>query len=151
MRSFGAVACRTPRGPNPRRSRRSTAALARRSRCVRSSGRRTCSSSPGCCSAAGCSTPTAIARAAATFAIFCALSGAVYLFNDVADRDGDRRHPLKRSAPDRVGRAVADARAVAAARARRRLRWPRRLLIRPLLGVVAAAYLALLLSVLASS
>src|SRR6266404_3071818 len=30
------------------------------------------------------------------FAIFCGLSGAVYLFNDVADRHKDRLHPDKR-------------------------------------------------------
>jgi 4-hydroxybenzoate polyprenyltransferase len=41
----------------------------------------------------------AIWRAVAAFAIFCALSGAVYLFNDVADRDADQRHPLKRTRP----------------------------------------------------
>jgi 4-hydroxybenzoate polyprenyltransferase len=33
------------------------------------------------------------------FAIFCALSGAIYLFNDVADRDKDRLHPKKRERP----------------------------------------------------
>lgn len=33
------------------------------------------------------------------FAIFCALSGAIYLFNDVADRDKDRLHPRKRERP----------------------------------------------------
>ena len=33
------------------------------------------------------------------FAIFCALSGAIYLFNDVADRDKDRLHPSKRERP----------------------------------------------------
>jgi 4-hydroxybenzoate polyprenyltransferase len=31
--------------------------------------------------------------------IFCALSGTVYLFNDVADRAADARHPLKRARP----------------------------------------------------
>ncbi len=41
----------------------------------------------------------AVWHAGATFAIFCALSGAVYLFNDVADRDADQRHPLKRHRP----------------------------------------------------
>jgi 4-hydroxybenzoate polyprenyltransferase len=33
--------------------------------------------------------------AIAAFLIFCGLSGAVYLFHDVADRDSDRRHPIK--------------------------------------------------------
>jgi 4-hydroxybenzoate polyprenyltransferase len=43
--------------------------------------------------------PAAVAIALAAFAIFCLLSGAVYLFNDVADREADRNHPLKRERP----------------------------------------------------
>ena len=39
--------------------------------------------------------PVAALHAAAAFAIFCALSGVVYLLNDVADRATDARHPLK--------------------------------------------------------
>ena len=42
--------------------------------------------------------------ALATFGIFCALSGAVYLFNDVADRERDRLHPRKRLRPVASGR-----------------------------------------------
>ena len=33
------------------------------------------------------------------FVLFCALSGAIYLFNDVADRQRDRLHPTKRERP----------------------------------------------------
>jgi 4-hydroxybenzoate polyprenyltransferase len=52
--------------------------------------------------------------AAAAFLVFCGLSGAVYLLNDVADRDKDRLHPDKRSRPIAAGR-LAPAHAVAAA------------------------------------
>ena len=33
------------------------------------------------------------------FALFCGLSGAIYLLNDVADADKDRLHPQKRHRP----------------------------------------------------
>ena len=38
----------------------------------------------------------AMLHAAAAFAIFCAVSSATYLLNDVVDREADRQHPLKR-------------------------------------------------------
>jgi 4-hydroxybenzoate polyprenyltransferase len=43
--------------------------------------------------------PSSVARAALAFAVFCALSGAVYLLNDLADRDQDCAHPLKKYRP----------------------------------------------------
>src|SRR5215217_1021390 len=42
---------------------------------------------------------SAVLTSIAAFAVFCALSGVVYLVNDVADRDADRQHPLKRHRP----------------------------------------------------
>jgi 4-hydroxybenzoate polyprenyltransferase len=41
--------------------------------------------------------------ALAAFAIFCALSGAMYLFNDIGDREKDRLHPRKRERPIAAG------------------------------------------------
>jgi 4-hydroxybenzoate polyprenyltransferase len=55
----------------------------------------------------------AVLRAAAGFAIFCALSGAMYLLNDVWDREADARHPLKQHRPVASG-ALPPAVAVAA-------------------------------------
>ena len=45
------------------------------------------------------SNPAAVAQALIAFVIFCALSGVVYLINDVLDRESDRQHPHKASRP----------------------------------------------------
>jgi 4-hydroxybenzoate polyprenyltransferase len=57
----------------------------------------------------------AVGDALAAFAIFCALSGAVYLFNDIVDRDADRRHPLKCRRPIASGALSSSTAAIAAA------------------------------------
>jgi 4-hydroxybenzoate polyprenyltransferase len=41
----------------------------------------------------------ALLRTVAAFVVFCALSGVVYLVNDVMDREADGRHPLKSKRP----------------------------------------------------
>src|SRR4029453_2672770 len=51
--------------------------------------------------------PSAVIRAIAAFVIFCGLSGAVYLVNDIADRESNRQHPLKAQRPIRSGALAA--------------------------------------------
>ena len=40
-----------------------------------------------------------VGLATSGFLVFCALSGATYLFNDLIDAQSDRRHPVKRNRP----------------------------------------------------
>ena len=56
----------------------------------------------------------AILIALATFVIFFALSGTVYLVNDIADREADQQHPLKRLRPIPSGQLPAGAALLAA-------------------------------------
>jgi 4-hydroxybenzoate polyprenyltransferase len=57
----------------------------------------------------------AIGRSSAAFVVFCALSGVVYLLNDLVDRDADQRHPLKRLRPIASGKLSTRTATVAAA------------------------------------
>lgn len=43
--------------------------------------------------------PDDILRALGVFGVFCALASAIYLFNDIRDRDSDRSHPQKKTRP----------------------------------------------------
>ncbi len=43
--------------------------------------------------------PDALVITVAGFLLFCLLSGAVYLLNDIADLEADRQHPIKRLRP----------------------------------------------------
>lgn len=86
--------------------------------------------------------PAALANASAAFLIFCALSGAVYLLNDVSDRDADRRHPIKRLRPIAAGDLSPGA-AMVAAVALSAAALAAAFLLRPAFGIAAASYLAL--------
>jgi 4-hydroxybenzoate polyprenyltransferase len=87
--------------------------------------------------------PLAVVRASIAFAIFCALSGVVYLINDVADREADRRHPLKASRPIAAG-AIAPGTALAVAVAIAGLALAAAFALTPAFGVVATVYGVLL-------
>ncbi len=87
--------------------------------------------------------PAAVGRSVAAFVIFCALSGVVYLVNDVVDRDADRQHPLKRNRPIAAGHvSVSAALTLAAVLGVGSLAaafW-----LRPAFGIIGTMYLGLL-------
>jgi 4-hydroxybenzoate polyprenyltransferase len=87
--------------------------------------------------------PHAIAQAIGAFFIFCALSGVVYLINDVADREADRLHPLKRHRPIASG-AVAPGLAIAVALLLAVAAIGGAWLLRPAVAFLAIAYVVLL-------
>ena len=59
--------------------------------------------------------PEVLGRALLAFAAFSLLASAVYLFNDIRDREEDSHHPRKRDRPIAAGRLPVAAAAVAAA------------------------------------
>ena len=85
----------------------------------------------------------AVLYAGAAFVIFCALSGVVYLINDIADREADRRHPVKKDRPIASG-ALPVPVAIAWAAVLGGVALGAAFWLRPLFGVVAASYVALL-------
>jgi 4-hydroxybenzoate polyprenyltransferase len=80
-------------------------------------------------------------RAAAAVAIFCALSGAVYTFNDVRDVEADRAHPTKRNRPIASG-ALSTRAALIASALLGGAALAAAFALTPMLGVVAGGYLA---------
>ena len=87
--------------------------------------------------------PRSVLYAAAAFVIFCALSGVVYLVNDVADREADRRHPRKMHRPIASGELPVRT-ALGAAVMLGAISVGAAFLLRPMFGVLAASYLGLL-------
>ena len=86
--------------------------------------------------------PAALAYASAAFLIFCALSGAVYLINDVSDREQDRLHPIKRLRPIAAGDLLPRT-ALTFAVGLSAIALSAAFALRTPFGVAAAAYLAL--------
>ena len=84
-----------------------------------------------------------VLKATGGFAVFCALSSVVYLINDVADRDADRRHPLKKHRPIASG-AVSIQAALSTAAVIGLLALAGAFLLRTQFGFIATAYVALL-------
>jgi 4-hydroxybenzoate polyprenyltransferase len=87
--------------------------------------------------------PTAAATAMAAFLVFCALSGVVYLINDIRDRDADRHHPVKSRRPIASG-TLSSTTAATAACIIALAAIASAFLINRAFGIVSVAYLALL-------
>jgi len=87
----------------------------------------------------------AVTLAAVTFVIFCALSGTVYLFNDVADREADRTHPVKCRRPVASGQLSVRTAVIAATVIGAVAIWGALMVSRGL-ALVAGSYLLLLLA-----
>ena len=87
--------------------------------------------------------PAAVRVAIAAFAIFCALSSVVYLFNDVADRESDQQHPLKKHRPIAAG-TLSVGTALGAAAVLGTAAIGAAFLLSVPFGLVATAYLALM-------
>jgi 4-hydroxybenzoate polyprenyltransferase len=89
--------------------------------------------------------PQMLLKTVAAFLLFCAISGAVYLANDLADQEADQKHPYKKNRPLAGGRLSRGA-AMAAAAVLGISGCGLSLLVSYQFGLTALAYLLLLLS-----
>jgi 4-hydroxybenzoate polyprenyltransferase len=85
---------------------------------------------------------SAVLRTFAGFVIFCLLSGVVYIINDAADVEADRRHPEKKKRPIASGRLPVRL-ALAFSGLVLVITLPAAYLLSPTFALVAAAYLLL--------
>jgi 4-hydroxybenzoate polyprenyltransferase len=85
-----------------------------------------------------------VLRTCAAFGIFCVLSSAIYLLNDVSDAEADRQHPLKANRPIAAGRMPASL-AVAASALGILISLAISLLLGYQFALIAAGYVALMI------
>jgi 4-hydroxybenzoate polyprenyltransferase len=89
--------------------------------------------------------PLLLVQAGIGFVLLCALSGAVFLTNDIIDRERDRRHPIRHQRPVAAGRLSVRQAGTAAV-----ILTLASLLVsflwRPAFGLIAAGYLLLMLA-----
>ncbi len=86
-----------------------------------------------------------VSRTIVAFVLFCILSGAVYLVNDLADIEKDRQHPVKRNRPLASGK-LKKSWALTAAVVLPVVALSLSFLLKPLFGLVGLTYLAIQLA-----
>ena len=86
--------------------------------------------------------PVSVGRASLAFVVFCLLSSAIYLINDVLDRDADRQHPVKSRRPIASG-AISPATALTTATILLVLSLAGAFAINLAFGLVASSYVVL--------